>query len=169
MTLVVVTLRPATAADAAAVAAVWHDAWHDGHRGRVPDALLPDRDPAYFAGRARELVEHTTTAWDGERLLGVAIVVEDELQQLMVAAAARGTGVGVALIEAAEAQVAAAGYDEIWLAVVPANEPARRFYARRGWVDRGAEEYPARTLLGAVVPVPVHRYAKRLREELRGS
>jgi hypothetical protein len=90
-TLVVVTLRPATAADAAAVAAVWHDAWHDGHRGRVPDALLPDRDPAYFAGRARELVEHTTTPWDGERLLGVAIVVEDELQQLMVAAAKPST------------------------------------------------------------------------------
>ena len=90
MTLVVVTLRPASAADADTVAEVWRGAWHDGHRGHVPEALIEARDPAYFRQRSRELVEHVTVAEDDGRLLGVVIVRDDELQQLMVTAAARG-------------------------------------------------------------------------------
>jgi len=65
-------------------------------------------------------------------------------------------------LAAAEEQVRAAGHGEIWLAVVPGNTTARRFYAAHGWVDRGAETYDALTLAGATVPVPVHRYVKAL-------
>src|SRR5690349_9726242 len=124
MTLVVVTLRPASSDDLPRVAEVWRAAWFDGHRGRVPDALLPARDHAYFAARSRELLAHVTVAVDGCDLLGVLIVVGAELQQLMVTAAARGRGVGGLLLGAAEAQVRAAGHDEIWLAVVPDNTTA---------------------------------------------
>jgi GNAT superfamily N-acetyltransferase len=162
MTEVVVVLNPASARDVERVAALWMAAWHDGHRGHVPDALVEARDPAYFASRSRELLGHITVALDGDALLGLAIVKDDELQQLMVGAAARGQGVGGLLIDAAERQVAARGYDEIWLAVVPGNTTARRFYESRGWVDRGAESYDAVTLAGATVPVPVRRYAKPL-------
>lgn len=161
-TLVVVTLRPAQPADTPAVARVWHDAWHDGHRGHVPEELLPDRDPAYFEARAAELVGGTTLAEDGGELLGVAIVVDDELSQLMVSGAARGRGVGGLLIADVERQVAAAGHREAWLAVVPGNATARRFYAARGWVDHGPMTYPARTLAGTTVPVPVLRYVKEV-------
>ena len=158
-----VTLRPARPDEAERVAEVWHDAWHDGHDGRVPEVLLPERDPAYFLARSRELIDATTVAQreDGA-VLGVVIVRDDELQQLMVTADARGTGVGGLLIAEAERQVAARGHAEIWLAVVPGNDTARRFYAGRGWVDRGVEDYPARTLAGTVVPSPVHRYVKAL-------
>jgi len=126
MTLVVVTLRPVQPEDTADVAEVWQAAWHDGHRGHVPDALIEARDPAYFEARARELVDHVTVAVDGDELLG------------------------------------AAGHDEIWLAVVPGNTSARRFYERRGWVDRGEETYDAVTLGGGTVAVPVCRYVKGL-------
>ena len=121
MTLVVVTLRPAQPADTAAVAEVWQAAWHDGHRGHVPDALIEARDPAYFAARSRDLVDHVTVAVDGDDLLGVLIVKADELQQIMITAAARGRGVGGLLLAEAEHQVAAAGHDEIWLAGCPAT------------------------------------------------
>jgi len=33
------TIRPAGAADMAAVADLWHEGWHDGHAGHVPDGL----------------------------------------------------------------------------------------------------------------------------------
>ncbi len=108
----------------------------------MPDALIEARDAAYFAQRALDLVEHVTVAEDDElhgALLGVLIVKEDELQQLMVTAAARGRGVGGLLLAEAERQVAAAGHDEIWLAVVPGNATARRFYESHGWADRGEE------------------------------
>ena len=162
MTLVVVTLRPAQPADTAAVAEVWQAAWHDGHRGHVPDALIEARDPAYFAARSRDLVDQVTVAVDGDDLLGVLIVKADELQQIMITAAARGRGVGGLLLAAAEHQVAAAGYDEIWLAVVPGNTSARRFYESHGWSDRGEETYDAVTLGGGTVAVPVCRYVKGL-------
>ena len=52
MTLVVVTLRPARPEEASDVAEVWRAAWHDGHRGHVPDALVEARDTEYFQTRA---------------------------------------------------------------------------------------------------------------------
>jgi len=162
MTLVVVTLRPAQHADLTDVAVVWRAAWHDGHRGHVPEELLPARDAAYFTRRSRDLVDHITVAVDGEDLLGVLIVHDDELMQLMVGAAARGRGVGGLLLDEAERQVAAAGHDEIWLAVVPGNLTARRFYEARGWRDSGTMTYSAVTLSGETVPVPCRRYVKRL-------
>jgi len=158
----VVTLRPATPEDERRVAEVWQAAWHDGHRGHVPDRLIEARDPAYFRARAAELVDRVTVAVDAEELLGVVIVKDDELMQLMVTAAARGRGVGGLLLEESERQVAAAGHGEIWLAVVPGNTTARRFYESHGWADRGEETYEAVTLDGGTVAVPVHRYVKGL-------
>ena len=157
-----VTLRTAQPEDTREVAEVWQAAWHDGHRGHVPDALIEARDPAYFEARSGELVDHITVAVGGDELLGVLIVKADELQQLMVTAAARGRGVGGLLLTEAERQVAAAGHDEIWLAVVPGNTVARRFYESHGWADRGEETYDAVTLSGGSVPVPVRRYVKGL-------
>lgn len=144
------------------MAEVWQAAWYDAHRGRVPEALIEARDPAYFRSRTAELVDLTTVAVDGEELLGVLIVDDDELVQIMVGATARGRGVGAALLAEAERQVAAAGHDEIWLAVVPGNTTARRFYESRGWVDRGDETYDAVTLDGGTVAVPVRRYVRGL-------
>ena len=162
MTLVVVILRPAQPQDASAVAEVWGAAWHDGHRGLVPESLIEARDPTYFAARARELLDHVTVAVEGDVVLGVLIVKDDELQQLMVSAAARGRGVGGLLLAEAERQAVDTGHDEIWLAVVPGNASARRFYESYGWLDRGEETYDAVTLSGATVPVPVCRYVKGL-------
>jgi GNAT superfamily N-acetyltransferase len=158
----VVSLRVAAPDDVVRVADVWQAAWHDGHRGRVPDALVEARDSEYFRARAGELVDHVSLAVDGDELLGVLIVKDDELMQIMVSAAARGRGVGGLLLAEAERRVATAGHEEIWLAVVPGNASARHFYESHGWVDRGQETYDAVTLAGATVPVPVRRYVKAL-------
>lgn len=64
---------------------------------------------------------------------GLSIVKGDELNQLFVAAAARGSGVGTILIDDAEQRIAAAGYRIAWLACAIGNDRAARFYEKRGW------------------------------------
>jgi ribosomal protein S18 acetylase RimI-like enzyme len=68
-------------------------------------------------------------------------------------------GVAALLLAEAERQVAAAGFAGAWLAVVPGNARARRFYERQGWHDAGGFDYEAATATGSVA-VPCRRYAK---------
>jgi ribosomal protein S18 acetylase RimI-like enzyme len=83
-------------------------------------------------------------------------VVGDEVEQVYVDAAHRGSGVAAALLVEGERQVAANGYTSAWLAVVAGNARARRFYERQGWVDEGSFDYRPS---GGVV-VPCRRYVK---------
>src|SRR5918994_27953 len=45
------SIRPADDADMAAVADLWHEGWHDGHAGHVPDGLTAARTLAGFHER----------------------------------------------------------------------------------------------------------------------
>jgi GNAT superfamily N-acetyltransferase len=57
---------------------------------------------------------------------------EAELQWLLVAPAARGHGVGDALLAAFAAWCSAVGARRVLVNVAPENTPARRLYARHG-------------------------------------
>jgi GNAT superfamily N-acetyltransferase len=155
------TLRPARDADAGAVARIWHDGWRDGHEGNVPDELLAFRTLASFQLRASERVGDTVVAIVDRDVAGFVMVVDDEVEQVYVASEYRGTGVAGALLAEAERLVASNGHDEAWLAVVPGNSRARRFYERRGWTDDGLVDYPAATDAGPF-QLTACRYAKRL-------
>ena len=62
-----VEVRPATPADAGAVARIWLEGWRDGHLGHVPAALTEIRTTESFAQRAADRVGDTTVAAvDGE-------------------------------------------------------------------------------------------------------
>ena len=156
-----VTLRRARTEDVPAIARIWHAGWPDGHLGNVPDALLAFRDEASFGRRAAERVADTMVAVVSGDVVGFTMVVGDELEQIYVAAAYRGLGVADALISDAERRIRAAGHDRAWLAVVPGNARAQRFYERRGWTDQGRIGYPAETG-SEPVQVPAQRYVKRL-------
>ena len=183
------TLRPATTDDVEAVAELWHRGWHDGHAGHVPDGLTAARTRAAFGERVPALVPLTTVAEPcglvpdpdlphpqaavpahstGEgtghacELAGFVVVVDDEVEQLFVAEAHRGSAVARTLLDEAERQVAAQGYDEAWLAVVAGNARARRFYERRGWRDGGDLPYEV-SAGGATYLSPCRRYLKRVR------
>ena len=69
------------------------------------------------------------------------MVAGDEVEQVYVDRAFRGSGVAALLLDEAERQVAAAGHDVAWLAVVVGNARAQAFYARRGWTDEGDLAY----------------------------
>lgn len=165
MTTAEITLRPATPQDADAIATVWHGGWRDGHLGNVPEALLPYRELTHFRDRVPARIPHTTVATIGASVVGFVTIHDDEVEQVYVAREARGGGAANALLREAEERIAAR-HEAAWLAVVAGNARARRFYARNGWVDGGAFDYPAE-IPGGTIPVPSHRYVKRLRGEGR--
>ncbi|WP_433796795.1 N-acetyltransferase family protein [Actinoplanes sp. CA-252034] len=154
-----VHLRPARDEDAPAVAAVWVSAWRDGHLGHVPDELVAVRTPESFRIRAAAMIARTTVALSDAGITGFVTVSGDEVEQVFVAAPGRGSGVAGALLGEAERQVAAAGHETAWLAVVAGNARARRFYERSGWSDSGPFDYAA-PAAGGAVSVPCHRYVK---------
>jgi RimJ/RimL family protein N-acetyltransferase len=69
-----------------------------------------------------------------------------------------GTGVGRALLAAAQAELARLGYAQAVLWVLPDNARARRFYEVAGWTTDGVQ----RTTEVRGVVVPEVRYRRRL-------
>lgn len=154
-------LRPARPDDVAAIAALWHAGWRDGHTGHVPAALHRHRRLADFRDRVPPRLPETTVGTRGGRLVGFVTVRGDEVEQVYVAGPARGTGVAGTLLAAAEHAVAER-FDTAWLAVAVGNTRARRFYARHGWHDVAALDYPAEAGAAPVI-VACRRYEKRVR------
>jgi GNAT superfamily N-acetyltransferase len=154
-----VTIRPGSPADAAVVAEIWRRGWRDGHVGHVPRELAEARTDESFAERAARRVDDTTVAVVDGVVAGFVMVVDDEVEQVYVGAAHRGSGVADALMDEAERQVGAAGHTTAWLAVVEGNARARAFYERKGWSDGGPFDYAAATEFEAIA-VPCRRYVK---------
>jgi len=148
-----VTVRPATVADAPAMGRLVVRAWRAAYRGHMPDAYLDGL-------RAEDRVAY----WDGqlrrESRRGAVLVVEragevvgfaaagpspdpegaGELYAINVDSDHWGTGAGRALLEAAQAELDRMGFTESVLWVLPGNARARRFYERAGWAADGAEK-----------------------------
>jgi len=150
-------LRPATTEDTEAVARIWREGWADAHLGHVPAALAAARTRASFGERAGERVADTTVAVRQGSVVGFVMVAGDEVDQLYLDRAARGGGLGRALLQHAEAAVRAAGRRRAWLAVATGNAAGRRFYARQGWEDEGRFAHRA-PVPGGVVEVDCHRF-----------
>lgn len=156
------TLRPARPEDMAAVADIWHRAWHVAHPGHVPDGLTAGRTLEAFHARTPPRVADTTVAEVDGRVVGFSMVDGDELEQLFVDPDLHGSGIAGPLLADGEARIAAAGHDVAWLAVVVGNARARRFYEKHGWYDAGDLPYEV-TAGGSTYISPCRRYEKRLR------
>jgi GNAT superfamily N-acetyltransferase len=83
---------------------------------------------------ARWEVERTLVAADGDRIIGVVFLVENELG-MMVAHDRRGQGVGTALVAAAVEWARAHGVSELTLGVFPHNTAAIALYRKFGFVE----------------------------------
>lgn len=156
-------LRPATPDDVGELAQVWCDGWRDGHEGNVPDELVQHRTLDEFERRIADRIGSTTvaagpSAEGGSPIAGFVVVIDDEVEQLYVTAAARGTTVAADLLTAAEHAIWK-HHDRAWLAVVAGNARARRFYERCGWRNAGSFDTLAEISDG-VMAVPALRYEK---------
>ena len=154
-----VILRPATAEDSSSIALILHRGWQDGHVGHVPEELATARTERSFWSRAAQRLPDTTVAEIEGAVAGFVMVVGDEVEQVYVGEDHRGSGVASVLLAEAERRVRQGGHDTAWLAVVPGNERARRFYAKCGWVDEGPLDYQAEGPDGPIT-VPSRRYVK---------
>jgi len=155
------TIRPAVAEDAPAIAEIWESAWRDAHVGKVPDSLVAIRTADSFLKRAAARISETSVAVVDGVVVGFVTLEDDELEQLFVDRAHRGTGVADALMADAERRLREVGHRQVWLAVVAGNARARRFYERSGWTDEGTFEYLADGPDGPI-PVATHRYVKAI-------
>jgi putative acetyltransferase len=154
-------IRSAQPGDMAAVADIWHRAWHVGHAGHVPDGLTAARTLDAFHARTPSRVADTMVAEVDGELVGFTMVEGDEVEQVFVDPRSHGTGVAGPLLAAAEQQVAAAGHDVAWLAVVVDNARARAFYEKHGWHDAGDLPYEV-SAGGTTYVSPCRRYEKKV-------
>ena len=121
-----IALRRATAEDAAAVADVYLASF------RATDAFPVAHPEADVRAWIADLVERRETwvAVDGERVVGMAVVGPDDLDQLYVAPDRLGEGIGRRLLERAKER----SPDGLTLFTFQVNDRARRFYERNGFV-----------------------------------
>jgi ribosomal protein S18 acetylase RimI-like enzyme len=159
-------LRAADDDDLEAVAGVWHRSWADGHLGHVPAELLAHRGLEDLRRRVPLRLGTTTVATVDGVVVGFVVTHGDLLEQLYVDAPARGSGVAARLLAHGETAIGRE-WETAWLAVVPGNTRARRFYERQGWSDAGPYDNPAFTGDGSTILVPTRRYEKRVQPDGR--
>ena len=155
-------VRPASPAELDQLARLWYDGWQDAHARILPAALKARRTLASFRLRLEDALADTRVAGPPGAPAGLCIVKGDELYQLYVSAAARGTGVAALLIADAERRIAAAGVETAWLACAIGNDRAARFYEKSGWRRARTMLLQLDTIAGPF-PLEAWRYEKRVR------
>jgi GNAT superfamily N-acetyltransferase len=144
MTVETLTIRPATAADADAVASVLAEAFAEFQPLYTPagyHATTPARHEIEqrFADGPIWVVEH-----DGRIAGTVSALLRDDgvyLRSMAVAPAARGCGVGRALLRQAEEFAAANDRQHLYLSTTPFLSSAIRLYERAGFIPTSAPPY----------------------------
>ncbi|MDZ7702979.1 MAG: GNAT family N-acetyltransferase [Trueperaceae bacterium] len=137
-------VRPATVADAYAIAKVHVQSWRDSCRNILPEQvrfLVDQSVERCFEMHAKGIAEHDISGVVAEadgRVVGFAVAgpsdraaFASELFALYVLPEAQGHGVGRALVGRLAASLRADGHDSL-LAWVLVDNPATRFYERLG-------------------------------------
>lgn len=165
-------IRPATDADADAIARVHVGTWRHAYAGIMPDDYLAALDEAAWARQRRERLANPVAGYrtmvavrDGEvvgfatfgpyRTNGTFDHDIGEVVAIYVDPPYQGGGAGRALMDAA---VAALGGREIRLWVLEENAPSRRFYERYGLAADGTRDTFRVTAAGEPVDLPEVRY-----------
>lgn len=147
-------IRPATPADARALSLLARRVFIDTYGDMIPPAAMgPYLDANFDPGiLADDLARARCRLWVAEVAgapAGVAMLSEGghpgviglrplELRRLYVDRARQNSGLGSALLKAAEADAIARGDDVMWLQVWRENTRAMTFYLRHGFVVAGA-------------------------------
>jgi ribosomal-protein-alanine N-acetyltransferase len=122
-------LRPATAADLAAVAAIERAAFSDPWSPSSFRSLLANPAVCFSVAEREHAVIGYSVVWFAAD--------EAELANVAVAATARGRGVGALLVDAVLAEAVTRGAATVYLEVRESNAAARRLYASRHFAEVG--------------------------------
>lgn len=154
-------VRNAEPRDVDQLATLWYQTWHEAHAHLVPTELSRLRTRESLRERLIAALPSVRVAGEPGAPLGFCIVKDDELYQLFVSPAARGSGAAAALLADGEALLAARRVQMAWLACAIGNDRAARFYEKHGWRRVGTMVNYAETSNGAF-PLEVWRYEKVL-------
>jgi ribosomal protein S18 acetylase RimI-like enzyme len=154
-------LRPADPAEIDRLAGIWYDGWKDAHAGILPPDLARRRTLDSFRERLRADLENLRVVGPSAGPVGFCLVRGDELCQLYVSTASRGSGAAAALLADAESRMREGGVETAWLACAVGNERAARFYEKHDWRRVGTVMHEPDDSGGIVFEV--WRYEKRLR------
>ena len=156
-----VPVRDAIERELDRLASIWFDGWHESHSRIVPAELSRVRTVENFRARLQKHLPRVRVVGPVGSPTGFAIVKRDELYQLFVAPAARGTGAAAALVADAERQLSQSGFATAWLACAIGNDRAARFYEKCGWRRTGTMINQVETS-GGLFALEVWRYEKSL-------
>jgi GNAT superfamily N-acetyltransferase len=148
------TVRPATAADADAIARIQVESWRAAYSGLLPAETIAAFDVAARQQLWRDGLSRpprpgsaTFVAAVGEDTVGFATVgvsqseaATGELYAIYVHPSSWGHGAGRALIERSEESLRESGFAQALLWVLDGNERAERFYRAAGWERDGEKE-----------------------------
>lgn len=129
--------RRAQSEDLDPLARLWHDGWREAHLAHVPAELTAKRTLQSFRARLNGFGDDVRVAGPLGAPTGFCAIRDDELDQLFVAPAARGSGLAATLLADGEARLAAKGIRRPHLLCVIQNHRAARFYERQGWENMG--------------------------------
>lgn len=155
------SIRAAEGRDLDALAHIWHDGWQEAHAAILPPELARHRTFASFRDRLAEALPNTRVEGPPRNPVGFCIVKDDEIYQMYVSSAGRGTGMAARLLADGEARIAARGVGTAWLACAIGNDRAARFYEKTGWQRIGNYISNLVTLDGTF-PLEVWRYEKQV-------
>ena len=146
------TVRPATLADADEIGRVQVETWRAAYTGLMPDEVVASfdveaRQRLWREGLSRERRPGSAVfvAEKDDQVVGfVSVGAWDDAEEgigelfaIYVDSRSWGAGAGRALIERAEQSLRESGFREARLWVLEGNERAERFYRAAGWVDDG--------------------------------
>lgn len=137
------TIRPAAAADLAAIGAITVEAYrvdgfvgeHDDYATTLADAAARFRDASVLVAvdAADEVLGSVTVVSPGTPYAEISVPGEIEFRMLSVAAAARGRGVGEALVRAVIERAREASAERVVLSSSEKMLAAHRLYERLGF------------------------------------
>ena len=136
-------IRSAETKDMDKIAALYVDNHRESYRGLLPEEYFEALTPAYagekWTGYALEPGSRLWVAYEGDRFLGFAAGTADKalpdawlLDSLHVVRAARGKGIGTALVYTNGAHAARNGFRRMSVCIVRGNETARSLYTKLG-------------------------------------
>lgn len=143
------SLRQPQPQDYEPLALLWRDGWREAHQAHVPAELTALRTLPDFLRRLREFGDALRVAGPIGAPSGFCAVVGNHIDQLFVAPLARASGIAARLLSDGEDRIARTGAGMAELECVIENYPARRFYLRQGWSERGIETAILKTSAGA--------------------
>jgi GNAT superfamily N-acetyltransferase len=142
-----ISLRVATPADAAAIAAVRIESWHASYRGMIPDAYLEgmkledstahwntiltagkDNIAVYVAECDDQIIGFASAMILPEAKLGC----DAELTAIYLQPALQRSGIGVRMVQKLARFCLANNAQGMLVWVISGNQPARRFYEKLG-------------------------------------